>query len=107
MHESITSAAPARRTVLLTLLLAFAGFIALGLTNSLMGVAWPSVRATFTMPIDALGVLLIGNTAGYMLASASSGRLIARLTIGVVLVLSSCIIAAALLGSAGAPFWSM
>jgi fucose permease len=107
MHESITSAAPARRTVLLTLLLAFTGFIALGLTNSLMGVAWPSVRATFGMPIDALGVLLIGNTAGYMLASASSGRLIARLTIGVILALSSCVVAASLLGLADAPFWAL
>src|SRR5262245_17009645 len=105
MHKSITSAAPARRTVLLTLLLAYAGFVALGLTNSLMGVAWPSVRATFGLPIDALGVLLIGNTAGYMLASASSGRLIARLTIGVVLVMSSGIVGAALFGIAGAPFW--
>src|SRR5262245_11228933 len=105
MHESITSAAPARRTVLLTLLLAFAGFIALGLINSLMGVAWPSVRATFGMPIDALGILLIGNTAGYMIASASSGRLSARLQIGVVLTLSCGVAGLSLLGSGSAPFW--
>jgi fucose permease len=107
MEQTVTSAAPVRRTVLLTLLLSYAGFIALGLANSLMGVAWPSVRATFGMPIDALGVLLISNTVGYMLASASSGRLIARLNVGVVLALSCCIAALSLLGSGSAPFWTV
>jgi fucose permease len=93
--------------VLLTLLLAYAGFIALGLSNSLMGVAWPAVRATFGLPIDALGVLLIGNTVGYMIASAGSGRLIARLSIGGVLALSCGIAALSLLGSGSAPVWAV
>jgi fucose permease len=95
-----------RRTMLL-LLLAYAGFIALGLGNSLMGVAWPSVRVTFGMPIDALGIVLISNTAGYMLASAGSGRLIGRLRIGAVLALSCGVAAGSLLGFGGAPFWAL
>jgi fucose permease len=93
--------------VLLTLLLAFAGFVALGLANSLLGVAWPTMRETFGMPIDALGLLLIGNTGGYMLASASSGRLIARLSIGGVLALSCGIAAASLAGIGAAPAWAV
>jgi MFS family permease len=107
MQTTATSAARVRQSVLLTLLLAYAGFIALGLGNSLMGVAWPSVRTTFGMPIDALGILLIGNTTGYMLASATSGRLIARLQIGVVLALSCGIAALSLLGSGSVPFWAL
>ena len=106
MRSILTSAPLIRRTMLL-LLLAYTGFIALGLANSLMGVAWPSVRATFRMPIDALGIVLIGNTAGYMMASASSGRLIARLHIGGVLAVSCCVAAGSLLGLGGAPFWAV
>ena len=76
MSTTVSSRAP-RRAGLLILLLAYAGFVALGLSNSLMGVAWPSIRNTFGLPLDALGMFLIGNTTGYMLASAVSGRLMA------------------------------
>ncbi|HEY3232250.1 MAG TPA: MFS transporter [Roseiflexaceae bacterium] len=85
----------------------YAGFVGLGLVNSRMGVAWPAMRDTFGLPIDALGVLLIGSMAGYMIASGSSGRLSVRLNLGVVLALSSGITALALLGTGAAPSWSM
>jgi fucose permease len=102
-----SSSAAARNALLLTLVLAYAGFVALGLANSLMGVAWPAVRATFGLPIDALGVLLIGNTTGYMIASAGSGRLISRLSIGGVLALSCGVAALSLLGSGSALVWAV
>lgn len=98
-------APPARRAGLLTLLLAYAGFVALGLANSLIGVAWPSIRATFGLPLDALGVLLIGNTIGYMIASAISGRLLALMNVGVLLALSCGAAALALIASGAAPLW--
>jgi len=107
MQNTLPSSAAVRNAVLVTLLLAYAGFIALGLANSLMGVAWPAVRATFGLPIDALGILLIGNTVGYMLASAGSGRLIARFSIGGVLALSCGIAALSLLGTGSAPVWAL
>jgi fucose permease len=96
---------PARRAGLLILLLAYAGFIALGLSNSLMGVAWPSIADTFGQPLEALGVFLIGNTTGYMIASAFSGRLLARMSAGTMLALSCCLAAAALLAAGSSPSW--
>jgi len=62
------------------ILLAFIAFIALGLPDSLLGVGWPSMRAHFDVPLDALGMLLITGTAGYLVSSFNSGQLIARLT---------------------------
>jgi hypothetical protein len=56
MTTPISSRAP-RRAGLLILLLAYTGFIALGLSNSVTGVAWPSIRNTFGLPLDALGVI--------------------------------------------------
>jgi fucose permease len=96
-----------RLTNRLTLGLAYAGFIGLGLVNSRLNVAWPALRATFGMPIDALSVLLIGNSVGYVIASASSGRLSARLNLGVVLALGFGIATVALLGSSFAPSWTV
>ncbi len=36
-------------------LLAYIAFIALGMPDGLLGVAWPSIRASFLIPLDALG----------------------------------------------------
>jgi fucose permease len=104
MSNAVSSRAP-RRAGLLILVLAYAGFIALGLSNSVLGVAWPSIRNTFGLPLDALGVLLIGNTIGYMLASAVSGRLMALLNVGTLLACGCGLAAAAMLATAGAPSW--
>jgi fucose permease len=100
-----TPAPAARRAGLLILVLAYTGFVGLGLINSLMGVAWPSIRETFGLPLDALGVLLIGSTTGYMLASAVSGRLMSLMNVGTMLAISCCIAAIALLATGSAPFW--
>jgi fucose permease len=91
----------------LPLILAYVSFIGLGLVNSRLNVVWPSLRASFGMPIDALGVLLLGNTVGYTIASAGSGWLSARLNFGMLLALSGLALAAALLGSAVAPLWAL
>jgi fucose permease len=108
MENALTSPAPRpRRVGLLILSLAYAGFIGLGMVNSLLGVAWPSIHATFGLPLDALGVLLIGITIGYMIASAVSGRLLALLGGGTLLALSSCLAAASLLAAGSAPSWAV
>jgi fucose permease len=96
---------PARRVDWLTLALAYAGFIGLGLTNSRLNVAWPDMRATFGLPIDALGVLLIANTVGYGLASAGSGRVVARLNLGVVLAVGCALAGAGMIATGAAPSW--
>jgi hypothetical protein len=46
-----------RRSGLLLVGLAYLGFVSIGLPDGLLGVAWPSIRAYFDLPLDALGAL--------------------------------------------------
>lgn len=87
--------------------LAFAAFISLGLPDGVLGVAWPSIRGAFGLPLDALGILVAVTTAGYLAASFSGGAILRRLPIGALLALSTAAAAAALLGVAVAPGWPM
>ncbi|MDP8923906.1 MAG: MFS transporter, partial [Chloroflexota bacterium] len=85
--------------------LSFAGFVSLGLPDGLLGVAWPSMRRDFDVPLDALGWYFVAVVTGYLLASVSSGRVVGRLGVGRVLALSCLLTAASLLGIAAAPAW--
>lgn len=89
------------------LLLAYAGFIGLGLVSSRLGVTWTPMRATFAMPMDAVGVLLMAQLAGAVVVSAFSGRLTAWLNIGVMSAFSCAIMAVALLGSGVISSWGL
>ena len=87
------------------LILAYVAFISLGLPDGLLGVAWPSMRASFSLPLDALGTLLIVSTAGYLTSSFFSGRSIAVLGVGGLLAVSCAATGASLLGYTLAPAW--
>jgi fucose permease len=85
--------------------LAGLAFISLGLPDGLLGVAWPSIRGFFALPLDALGALLILTTIGYVTSSFSSGRLLRRMNLGTVLAASCALTGAGLLGYANAAWW--
>ena len=87
--------------------LAFLAFISLGLPDGLLGVAWPSIRNSFGLPLDSLGLLLAFSTAGYLTSSFLSGRILRVLPIGTVLALSTAAAATALLGYALTPLWPL
>ncbi len=91
----------------LTLSLASVGFVSLGLPEGLLGVAWPSIRETFGLSLDALGVLLATFAGGYFVASAVNGRVLARAGVGVVLSASCALTGASLIGYALVPSWPM
>ena len=93
------------RTGLLLTGLAYLGFVSLGLPDGLLGIAWPSIRATFGLPLDALGALLVMFTAGYLASSFTSGWLLARIGVGTLLALSCAATALSLIGYALAPAW--
>src|SRR4030042_9398 len=88
-------------------LLAYVAFIALGMPDGLLGVAWPSIRAGFSVPLDAVGLLLSAAVAGYLTSSFLSGPLIARLGVGNVLAASCAMTGAGLIGYTLAPAWWM
>lgn len=89
------------------ILLAYIAFIALGMPDGLLGVAWPSIRASFSIPLDAIGMLLSAAVAGYMTSSFSSGPLIARMGVGRVLAASCALTGMGLIGYTLVPEWWM
>src|SRR5688572_3401677 len=97
------SSVPSAVRSLLLVALAYLGFVSIGLPDGLLGVAWPSMRASFHLEIDALGSLLVAFTAGYLVSSFSSGRLLARMNVGLLLALSCLATGVSLTGYALAP----
>jgi fucose permease len=89
------------------IILAYVAFIALGMPDGLLGVAWPSIRETFSIPLDAIGMLLSASVAGYLTSSFLSGPLIARWGVGRVLAASCAMTGVALIGYTLVPFWWM
>ena len=87
------------------ILLAYIAFISLGLPDGLLGVAWPSIRANFSRPLDSLGWLLMATTTGYLTSSFLSGRIMARLGVGGLLAVSCALTGAGLIGYTLAPAW--
>ncbi len=87
--------------------LAYAAFISLGLPDGLTGVAWPSIRTTFNLPLDALGALITTGAIGYIVSSFTSGRMLARIGVGWLLVLSCLATAISLIGYGVAPVWGV
>jgi fucose permease len=102
-------ARPARqqRTSLTILALVFVGFVSLGLPDGLLGVAWPSIRQTFGLPLDALGAVFLTTVCGYLAASLTSGWVVERIGVGMLLALSAFATALSLLAYALAPGWAI
>ena len=91
---------------LLVLVIAYIGFVSLGLPDAVLGVAWPSLRETFLLPQSGLGLILIAVGIGYFSASFSMGYLVQQLGIGWLLTLSTLFMAASLTGYALSQSWA-
>jgi fucose permease len=94
-----------RSARLLLIGIAYAGFVAIGLSGGLLGVAWPSMRGTFDLSLDAVGSLMIMSTVGSLLSSFSSGPVVSRTGTGTFFMVSSLLVAVGLLGYSVAPAW--
>lgn len=92
-------------TRMLPIGLAYSGFIVLGLSSGLLGVAWPSIRGEFQLSLDAVGALLIAMTVGSLLSSFSSGPVVSCIGAGSLLLAASVMTGAGLLGYSLAPTW--
>lgn len=89
----------------LLIALAYVGFVSLGLPDAVIGVAWPSVRDTFSLPQSAAGMVFIASGLGYLATSLFAGRLTHTLGIGLLLSASTALVAAAMFGLAVAVIW--
>lgn len=99
------AAASTRQADPLVVVIAYLGFIILGIPGALLGVATPSIRENFALTLDTFGLLFVATTSGYFLASVISGRLFARFRAAVIFGASATISAVGLLGYTIAPVW--
>jgi fucose permease len=89
------------------LLLAYLAFVSLGLPDTVLGVAWPSLRTGFGIPQSAMGAVLAAGMSGYFLSGLWAGAGVGKLGVGGLLAASSALVAAALFGYALAPTWAV
>lgn len=87
----------------LLLSIIYLAFISLGLPDSILGVAWPSMRATLGMPLEAAGYIAIILTTCSAVSSVLSGPINRRFGTGKVVLVSSLLTATGLLGYSFAP----
>lgn len=81
----------------------YLAFISLGLPDSVLGVAWPSMRLGLDQPLQAAGLLTMILTACSAVSGFASGAVLRRLGTGPVVMLSGFLTGFALLGYALAP----
>lgn len=91
----------------LLLVIAYIGFISLGLPDPLAGVAWPSVRHTFSLPQSSFGLIFVALGCGYCASGFFGGKLTHLLGLGNLLWISSGLVAIAMFASGLAPVWPL
>ena len=83
---------------LLLLAVIYLSFISLGLPDSMLGAAWPTLYAELDVPISYMGIITIIISLGTVLSSLLTDRAIARLGTRLVTAISIFLTAAALFG---------
>lgn len=83
---------------ILLLAIIYLAFISLGLPDSLLGSAWPTIRMDFDVPLSYMGVVSMIIAGGTILSGLMSERLTRRFTAKIVTTVSVLITAIALYG---------
>lgn len=76
----------------------YLSFISLGLPDSLLGSAWPTIYRDFGVPVSYMGIISMIISIGTVISSLQSDRLTKRFGAGKVAAVSVTMTAAALLG---------
>ena len=92
----------------LLLAIIYLSFISLGLPDSLLGAAWPSMYPQFQVPVSYAGIISMIICLGTIFSSLQSDRLTRRFGTGRVTAVSVAMTALALLGfSLSGSFWML
>ena len=92
----------------LLLAVIYLSFISLGLPDSLLGAAWPSMYQGFGVPVSYSGIVFFIVSMGTVVSSLQSDRLTRKLGAGKVTAISVAMTAAALFGfSVSGSFWML
>lgn len=82
----------------LLLVIIYITFISLGLPDSLLGAAWPSMYSGLKVPISYAGILSMIIAGGTIISSLLSGRLVQKIGTGLITAISVGMTATALFG---------
>jgi fucose permease len=98
---------PENRPSSIVISITFLSFVLLGVSTSLLGIAWPSIRGEYGLRLEDAGILLIATTIGYTLSSLISGNTATRLGTGLSLMLANLTIIFGLTAITFSPTWPM
>lgn len=80
------------------LIIIYVAFISLGLPDAILGSAWPSMYYQLDVPVSYAGILTMIISAGTIVSSINSNKLISKLGTGLVTAISVAMTATALFG---------
>ena len=83
---------------LLLLAVIYIAFISLGLPDSLLGAAWPTIRVDFNVPLDWMGIVSMIIAGGTIISGLMSERIIKKFSTRAVTTVSVLLTAIALFG---------
>ncbi len=93
---------------MLLLSIIYLAFISMGLPDSLLGSAWPSIYPSFGVPVSYMGFISMIISGGTIISSLQSDRLTHKFGAGKVTAVSTALTAVALLGfSVSRSFWAL
>jgi fucose permease len=104
---SVGFASPARRPAVGLASGSLFGFALLGLSDAMLGVAWPSLRSGFDQPLGALAELLLASLAGYLCVAATAGRTLQRVGTPSLLLAAAATAATGAALIAASPWWGV
>ncbi len=87
----------------LLLAVIYLSFISLGLPDAVLGSAWPIISEEFSVPVSNMGIITVIISAGTVVSSLNSGKIINRLGEFKTTFLSVLLTAVSLLGYAFSP----
>ena len=90
----------------LLLVIIYLSFISLGLPDSLLGSAWPTMYPQLGVPVSYAGIISMIIALGTIVSSLQSDRLTRRLGTGKVTAISVAMTAVALWGFSVSSWWS-
>ena len=85
---------------------AYLGFVAVGLSNNVLGASWLVLRPTFSQSLGSVGVLIAALMLGGLASSLTSGFVLARLRTSSYCAVGSFLASAGLLGYLGSS-WTL
>ena len=92
----------------LLLVVIYLAFISLGLPDSLLGAAWPTIYTEFDVPVSFAGIIFMIISVGTIISSLMSDRLTKRFGTGAVTAVSTLATAVALWGfSISSAYWML